>query len=70
MIIIPLARFCFLCVSRYYRGKDGTGIYSRDVILVIGDILDILSDSLFCEDAFMDTVVKKQEIVSVRENLE
>ena len=43
MIITPLARSLFWFVCQYYKGNDEAGINSRDVILVIGDIFDILN---------------------------
>ena len=57
MIITPFARSRFSCASRYYKGNDGAGINSRDIILVIADIL---CASLF-SGGFTDTAVKKEK---------
>ena len=46
MIITSLARSCFSCVFWHCRDNDGAGINITDVILVIGDLFDIIKATL------------------------
>ena len=50
----------FFCVSRYYKCKDGAGINSRDVILVIVDICP--NCPTFLVGALTHTTVKKRNL--------
>ena len=65
MRISFFARSHFSCVFGYYRGNNGVGINSIDVILVVGDSFYTLSDPLFGDHGYCDKKNKKS-LVSVK----